>query len=60
MLAALPLDDWQFYVVTLLALGAVFLIARPFFPSKNKPACGGCATGTEPKKPKVKLTVRGK
>lgn len=32
ILAALPVDDWQFWVVTAFAAGAVFIVARMVLP----------------------------
>jgi len=32
ILAALPVDDWQFWVVTVLAAGAAFVVARMVLP----------------------------
>lgn len=37
-----PVGDWQFYIVTLVAIGALFLVVRPFWPRRKKPGCGGC------------------
>ncbi|MFG0330070.1 MAG: hypothetical protein ACF8PN_09250 [Phycisphaerales bacterium] len=61
----LPLDDWQFWVVTLVGLFAAWIVVRPFLPSRKKAkggACGGCASGAAATaKPKrVNLTVGGK
>jgi hypothetical protein len=66
MLAGLPLDDWQFWVVSGLVLSAIWLLVSPFLPRKKrrKPApCPGCPGGSEEKaaKPKhVDLTIGGK
>jgi hypothetical protein len=46
ILAALPLDDWQFWVATALAAGSVWLVVRPLLPRRAKSAkptaCAGC------------------
>lgn len=59
----LPLGDWQFYVVTGAALGAVWLVVRPLLPSKSGSAsCPNCADGAASKKRprKTGLTVEGR
>jgi hypothetical protein len=58
----LPLFDWQFYVVTLLGLGALWLIVRPFVPRKRKTAgCHGCSLGPVPaRRRRTALTLRGR
>ncbi len=33
----MPLGDWQFWVVTLAAIGGVALLARALLPKKPKP-----------------------
>lgn len=47
----LPMGDWQFWVVSVLALAGLAWLARPFWPGR-KPRRGG--------KQKVSLTVGGK
>lgn len=40
-----PVHDWQFWSVTFAAVGAVWLLVRPFFDSADSPpsgACGNC------------------
>lgn len=38
-----PWTDWQFWVVTALALAALYYLARPFLPARGKSkACRGC------------------
>lgn len=32
----MPLDNWQFYVVTLAALWGAWAVARPFFRGRRK------------------------
>ena len=44
----MPWDDWQFYVVTALALAGLWMIVRTFLPRRR-----GSAKG----KSRVKLTV---
>jgi len=66
MLAGIPFDDWQFWVVTALAASAVWLVASPFLPKRRKPgaACPGCPGGEDPAKPprpkQVDLTIGGR
>jgi len=40
----LPLGDWQFWVVTAIALAGVVLVVRPLLPSSKSspPPCTGC------------------
>ncbi|MEY3025346.1 MAG: hypothetical protein RL136_1914 [Planctomycetota bacterium] len=65
-LAAIPYDDWQFWVVSALALGAVWLVVRPLLPKRRSKsaACPGCPSGeaaSRPARPKhVDLTIGGK
>ncbi len=65
-LAALPVDDWQFWVVTALAAGAAAMVVRPLLPKRGgKPdACPGCPSGDAAAKPprekRVELTIGGK
>ncbi len=59
----LPLGDWQFYVVTGAALGAIWLIIRPFLPRKGgSTSCPNCADGAASKQRRRKtgLTVEGR
>ena len=67
MIAGIPLDDWQFWVVTALAASAVWLVVSPLLPRKKKAkgaACPGCPGGeSESAKPRTKhvdLTIGGK
>ena len=41
----LPWHDWQFWVVTAVALGALWVLVRQVIPRSEGPACGGCASG---------------
>ena len=52
-LAALPVDDWQFWVVTALAAGAAAMVVLPLLPKRGgKPdACPGCPSGDAAAKP---------
>ena len=36
VLAAFPVDDWQFWVATALAAGCVWLVLRPLLPRRAK------------------------
>ena len=58
MLAGLPWGDWQFWLVTALALGAAVAIIRPMLPSRQKKAgCPGCGPAAPPRT--TQLTVDG-
>ncbi len=66
-MTTLPINDWQFWVVTAMAFGAVVFVVRPFLPTKhnrnrNASACGGCASGNAvSRKPKkTTLTIEGR
>jgi hypothetical protein len=65
----LPIDDWQFWVVSLLALAAAFAVLRTVLPRKKRDsaACRGCPTaeggdgsGAGSKPRRVELTIGGK
>ena len=63
--AALPLGDWQFWLVTALAAGAVWIVVAPLLPRRRgKPGpCPGCPTGEAAQKPRAKhvdLTIGGR
>ena len=32
----MPLGDWQFYVVTIIAIAALVVVTRPFWPRRRK------------------------
>ena len=53
----MPLDDWQFWLVTLAAGWGMYALARPFLPWRRRGRKGGHATGTWKRSD---LTVRGK
>jgi hypothetical protein len=58
----MPWRDWQFWIVTALALAGAWLIARPFLPRKRgdgaAPGCPNCASGSAASKPRrVALTI---
>ena len=58
-----PLGDWQFYVVTALALTSLWLVVKPFVGSRGKGdggchTCGGGAAATRRKR--VTMTIRGR
>ena len=61
----MPWTDWQFWVVSIFALGGLVFIVRPLFPSrKGSAACGGCPTGGDAKNAgrgkRTSLTVEGR
>ncbi len=61
----LPFDDWQFYVVSALAMGSFWMVVRPFLPRKKgsgeSHGCPSCASGSAARRsPRTRLTVGGK
>ncbi len=61
----MPYDDWQFWVVTLLAIGGLAMVIRPLLPRrKDDPRCGSCPTGSAASDPsvgkKTTLTIEGR
>lgn len=57
----LPLGDWQFYVVTGAALGAIWLIVRPLLSRKDSSGCPNCADGAASSRRRpTGLTIEGK
>ena len=56
----MPIDDWQFWMVTILALLAAGFILRPLIPStRRKSGCGSCPKETSSKKTRATLTIDG-
>ena len=55
----MPYSDWQFWVVTALFLGGLWMIARLFMPPrKNGARCPTCSPGAErTRKRRVSLTI---
>ncbi len=49
----MPYADWQFWLVTLLGLFALYALVRPFLPEGQKNKC--CSTKNKVKK--TKLTI---
>ncbi|MDC0429098.1 hypothetical protein OAL71_00825 [Phycisphaerales bacterium] len=60
----MPIDDWQFWLVSLLALLALGFVAKPLFPMKSRQArCGGCPSNKsddDAQKKRASLTLDGK
>jgi len=57
--SSVPWGDWQFWAVTLLAIGAAVMIIRPMLPSRApKVGCPGCGPAAPPRK--TELTVDGR
>lgn len=55
----MPFDDWQFYVVTLVAFVGAVALVRALLPSKKDgPGCPTCVSPSTHKR-KTKLTVEG-
>ena len=65
-LAAIPIGDWQFWLVTLVAIAALVAVVRPLFPRRkgSNAACPGCPSGAAksdtPQVKRVDLTIGGK
>jgi hypothetical protein len=53
----MPFDNWQFWIVTMIVLIAVYVLIRPFV-SRGKKNGSCCGSATKPKK--TNLTIRGK
>ena len=50
----MPWTEWQFWIVSLLALAGLYLVLRPLLPSKGaSPACSSCTSNPGVKKPKL-------
>ena len=59
----MPWDDWQFWIVTILALGGLLLVVRPLLPSRRgAERCGSCPSGSSDSKrgKRTSLTVEGR
>lgn len=61
-MAGLPLDDWQFYVVTAAGLAAAWLVIRPLLPRRGAlPSCPNCADASpRRRRTRTALTHEGK
>ena len=69
MIASIPHDDWQFWVVTACAALAVLFLTRPLWKplvglgGRKQANCPGCPNGDADKPPRPKhvdLTIGGK
>ncbi len=62
----MPWTDWQFWIVSIFALGGLVFLLRPLFSGrKGSTACGGCPTSSDAKKnagrgKRASLTVEGR
>ncbi len=55
----MPFESWQFWLVTIIVLMAVFVLVRPFIPGgKKKSSC--CGNVAKPKKTKLTTSVKPK
>ena len=60
-MAGLPLDDWQFYVVTAAFLLGLWLIVQTLRPRRGgSSACPTCPSSGTARPQKTGLTVEGK
>ena len=58
--ASIHIGDWQFWMVSFVALAGVSLLVRPLLPSKSPtPPCGGCAKSSPAKPRHATLTIEG-
>ena len=56
-----PLDDWQFWVVTLVAVASVLPIVRVLVPKASRDdACPGCTTCESEAPPPGQLVTIGR
>ena len=58
-----PLDDWQFYVVTALAIVSLWLVVKPFVASRREGGggCHSCGGGPPAaRRRRVTMTIRGR
>lgn len=59
----MPLHDWQFWLVTLLALWGLWALARTVVPARRRSAadggagCPNCAAGAASFKPKRRVAI---
>jgi len=69
VIASIPLDDWQFWVVSACAALAVLFLTRPLWKplvglgTRKQANCPGCPNGDADKPPRPKhvdLTIGGK
>jgi hypothetical protein len=63
----MPWTDWEFWLVTVLALGGLWLLARPFLPSRKSkaedascPNCASSASAGKSRRRRVILTIERK
>ncbi|MDA1261798.1 MAG: hypothetical protein O3B75_02755 [Planctomycetota bacterium] len=62
-MSAFPINDWQFWIATIVVIIALTFVIRPLLPRRGKsPACPNCPTdsvkgNTEPKR--TELTMEG-
>lgn len=58
--ATLPTGEWQFWVVSAIALAAGLLILRPLLASRSAPTpCGGCSKHEAARPRATSLTIEG-
>jgi len=59
----MPWRDWEFWIVTTLAVVGVIVLLRPFIPRRkgSDASCPNCATGSASAKPRrATLTIESK
>jgi hypothetical protein len=55
----MPVESWQFWLVTIIVLIAVIVLIRPFVPRwKKEGSC--CGSASKPKKTKLTTSVKPK
>ncbi len=62
-MSAFPIDDWQFWIATIVVLGALWFVIRPMIPRRGKgTACPNCPSGSvkgQPQAKRTELTMEG-
>lgn len=54
-----PLDNWQFWVVSVAAVGGLVMVLKPWWPSRKQDGCNGCGSNPSRRRtPKVRLTLK--
>jgi hypothetical protein len=61
----MPWNDWQFWIVSALAIGGLWIVMRTIVPARRRravedPACPNCASGgasSRPPRRRVQLTI---
>lgn len=60
MASLLPWADWQFWLVTVLALAGLWFGLRPLLRQRSKPGCSNCKAGGRSNDALVNLSRRSR